>query len=192
VDAFSRCGTTAVIVLNQFIKSTSRWHFDIGHECGHLVMHQGIHTGSVETELAANRFASAFLMPRRAFGREFRSTSSFSWPHIFSLKRRWRTSASAIVRRAYELGLLGAVEYRKAYKYMAWKKWPTTGEPEEPSFQSPELLSTALDSLGTKVELTAEELCKELHFTAGTFKDVTGFTIAPEASSVQPIRFRRS
>jgi Zn-dependent peptidase ImmA (M78 family)/transcriptional regulator with XRE-family HTH domain len=189
VDAFSRCGPTAVIALNQFIKSTSRWHFDIGHECGHLVMHQGIHTGSVETELAANRFASAFLMPRRSFAREFRSTSSFSWPHIFALKRRWRTSASSIVRRAYELGLLGAVDYRKAYKYMAWKKWPTAGEPEEPSFQAPELLSAALNSLGTKVKLTAEELRKELHFAAETFGEITGFTIALEATGAEPIQF---
>ena len=53
-------------------------------------------------------------------------------------------SAAAIVRRAYDLGLIGAVEYRKAYKYMAWKKWPTTGEPEKPSFQEPELLGSAV------------------------------------------------
>jgi len=39
VGAFSRCGPLAVIVLNPAVKSTARWHFDIGHECGHLVMH---------------------------------------------------------------------------------------------------------------------------------------------------------
>jgi Zn-dependent peptidase ImmA (M78 family) len=71
-------------------------------------------------------------------------------------------SAAAIVRRAYDLGLIGAVEYRKAYKYMAWKNWPTTGEPEEPTIQEPELLGSALQSLGTKVELTLEDLRKEL------------------------------
>lgn len=189
VDAFSRCGPTAIIVLNQSVKSTSRWHFDIGHECGHLVMHQGIHTGSIETEIAADRFASAFLLPRKAFAREFRCEATFSWKHIFALKRRWRVSAAAIVRRAYDLGLIGAVEYRKAYKYMAWKKWPTTGEPEEPSFQEPELLGSALLSLGTKVELTLEDLRKELHFTGETFEEVTGFTIPTESSKIQPIQF---
>jgi Zn-dependent peptidase ImmA (M78 family)/DNA-binding XRE family transcriptional regulator len=191
VDAFSRSGPTAIIVLNPSVKSTSRWHFDIGHECGHLVMHQGIHTGSLETEIAADRFASAFLLPRKVFAREFRSEATFSWKHIFALKRRWRVSAAAIVRRAYDLGLIGAVEYRKAYKYMAWKKWPTNGEPEEPSFQQPELLGSALNSLGTKVALTLEGLRRELRFTSETFKEVTGFTVPTETSRMQPVEFPR-
>ena len=191
VDAFSRYGPTAIIVLNQSIKSASRWHFDIGHECGHLVMHPDIHTGSQGTEMAADRFASAFLMPRKAFARDFRAGSSFSWPHVFALKRRWRTSAAAIVRRAYDLGLLGAVEYRKAYKHMSWKRWPIEGEPEEPSFQAPELLTTALNSLGTKVELTLEALRKELHFTAEKFSEVTGVLVPYEQNKVRPIPFPR-
>ena len=191
VDAFSRCGPTAIIFLNHTIRSTSRWNFDIAHECGHLVMHPGIHTGSVETEMAANRFASAFLLPRKAFARDFR-VASFSWPHIFALKRRWRASASAIVRRAYELGLLGAVEYRKACKHMAWKGWPTHGEPEEPSFQEPEVLATALNSLGTRIELTVEALCKQLHFNADTFKEITGVVVSPSSpNKVEPIPFPR-
>src|SRR6266851_1986515 len=66
VDAFSRYGPTTVIFLNQEIKSTSRWNFDIAHELGHLVMHRGMPTGSIETENAANTIASAFLMPRQA------------------------------------------------------------------------------------------------------------------------------
>jgi Zn-dependent peptidase ImmA (M78 family) len=189
VDAFSRCGPTSIIVLNQSIQSPTRWNFDIGHECGHLVMHPGIHTGSLETEIAADRFASAFLMPRNAFARDFRAASSFSWPHIFALKRRWRASAAAIVRRAYDLGLLGAVDYRRAYKYMAWKRWPVVGEPEEPVFQAPELLATALNSLGTKVELTLEGLRQELHFTVETFREVTGVLVRSGTQRIDPIPF---
>jgi Zn-dependent peptidase ImmA (M78 family) len=175
VDAFSRHGRTTVVFLNQEIQSTSRWNFDIAHELGHLVMHPGIPTGSIETEKEANTFASAFLMPRAAFGREFRMTP-FSWDHVFSLKRRWRTSAAAIVKRAYDLGLLGAVEYRKAFKYMSMKGW-TKGEPHEPPFQQPELLENALSSLGRKVNLTMDGLCRELRFTSDTFRDVTGISI---------------
>ncbi len=112
VDAFSRPGRTTMIFLNRSIPSTSRWHFDIAHECGHLVMHHGIPTGSPETESAANSFASAFLMPRKAFSREF-TLAPFSWSHVFDLKRRWKTSAASIVRRAYDLGLISAVEYKR-------------------------------------------------------------------------------
>jgi Zn-dependent peptidase ImmA (M78 family) len=175
VDAFSRFGRTTVIFLNQEIPSPSRWNFDIAHELGHLVMHQGIPTGSVETEKAANAFASAFLMPRVAFSREFRA-SAYSWPHIFDLKRRWQTSAAAIVKRSYDLGLLGAVEYRRAFKYMSLKGW-TKGEPYEPAFQQPELLENALNSLGKDVNLTLESLCRQLKFTPDTFRDITGTSI---------------
>ena len=189
VDAFSRHGRTTVIFLNQSIQSTSRWTFDIAHECGHLVMHPGIPTGSIETEVEANRFASAFLRPRKAFARDFRM-KAFSWEHVFDLKRRWRVSAAAIVKRAYDLGLLGAVGYRQAFKYMSAKGWRTSGEPNEPAFQAPELLATALNALGTKVDLTLEKLCGELHFTTDTFRDVTGFSVpVPKPKPIDVIPF---
>lgn len=189
VDAFSRQGKTTLIFLNEEIQSSSRWNFDIGHECGHLVMHAGIHTGDLETEAQADRFASAFLMPRIAFSREFRA-APFSWRHVFDLKRRWHSSASAIVRRAYDLGLIGAAEYRRSFQYMSFKGW-TKGEPNEPFFQEPELLRTALDALGKKVDLTINELCSELHFTHKTFQEVTGVQVPnPEQKMAQVISMK--
>jgi Zn-dependent peptidase ImmA (M78 family)/DNA-binding XRE family transcriptional regulator len=173
VDAFSRNGGTSIIFLNQGVESASRWIFDTAHECGHLVMHAGFPTGSVETETAADRFASAFLMPRRAFSSEFRA-HAFSWQHVFALKRRWHVSAAAVVRRAYDLGLLGAVEYRQAYKYISFKRWKSKGEPFEPTFQGPELLDAALSALGTKVDLMPDKVCADLNFTPETFRDITG------------------
>ena len=176
IDAFSRQGPTTVIFLNKEIPSTSRWIFDIGHECGHLVMHSGTQTGSVETEQAADRFAGAFLLPHRAFAREFRS-ARFSWGHVFELKQHWRVSAAAIVRRAYQLGLIGAVDYRRAFQYMSFKGWRTKGEPYEPTFQEPELLSGALERLGSDVDLTIDQLCRDLNFRPKIFQDVTGVAV---------------
>lgn len=176
VDAFSRRGKTTIIFLNQAIESTSRWNFDIAHECGHIVMHQGMITGDIETEAAADRFASAFLMPRRAFEREFRA-KPFSWNFIYELKRRWQASAAAIIRRAYDLHLIDAVMYRRSYQYMSAQGWRTKGEPDEPTFQQPELLTMALSSLGKRVDLTIEEVRAELHFTPETFQEVTTFKV---------------
>jgi Zn-dependent peptidase ImmA (M78 family) len=176
VDAFSRDGSTAIIFLNQSVQSTSRWIFDIGHECAHLVMHSGVQTGTQETEAAADRFAAAFLLPRTAFAREFRA-SPLSWNHVFKLKKRWKASAAAIVKRAYDLRLIDAVEYRQSFKYMSARNWRKGGEPCEPDFKGPELLSTALDALGTRIELTVEELCKDLHFTPEAFLTVTGTSV---------------
>ena len=127
-------------------------------------------------------------MPRKAFSREFR-TAPFSWNHIFSLKQRWQTSAAAIVKRSYDLRLLGAVEYRKAFKYMSMKGW-TKGEPHEPSFQQPELLENALAGSGKKVNLTLDMLCRELRFAPETFLDVTGVPVpSPKSKSAPVIRF---
>jgi Zn-dependent peptidase ImmA (M78 family)/DNA-binding XRE family transcriptional regulator len=177
IDAFSRTGPTTVIFLNQKIPSPSRWSFDIAHECGHLVMHRRIATGAIETERAADRFSSAFLMPRRAFSREF-NMASWSFSHMFDLKRRWRASAAAVVHRAYDLGLLSAVQYRRAFQYMSMQGWRTSGEPDEPQdFQQPELMDNALNGLGTRVAITRAALCAELYFKPETFMEITGLPI---------------
>ncbi len=175
VDAFSRYGKTSVIFLNRSIPSPSRWHYDIAHECGHLVLHRGIPTGSIETEEEANRFASAFLMPKTAFSREFK-LAPFSWNHVFKLKARWQTSAASIVRRAYDLGLISAVDYRRAFQYRSAQGW-NRAEPQEPVFQEPSWLSSALAGLGNKVTLTLQQLCADLNFKPETFLDVTGVAI---------------
>ena len=189
VDAFSRHGRTTMIFLNRSISSTSRWHFDIAHECGHLVMHPGIPTGTPDTEASADRFASAFLMPRKAFSREF-SAAPFSWSHIFDLKRRWKTSAASIVRRAYDLGLITAVEYRNGFKYLSAKGW-NKGEPQEPEFQEPELLSAMLGALGNQIDATLPELCAGLNFTPETFQEVTGIAVPlPKQKETEVIPFR--
>lgn len=183
VDAFSRRGITTLIFLNQLIPSPSRWVWDIAHECGHLVLHEGIVTGTPDTEAQANWFAGAFLLPQRAFAREFRS-AAFSWPHIFALKRRWGVSAAAIVRRAYDLDLISAVWYRRAFQYMSAEGW-TRGEPHEPEFDAPELIGSALRGLGTDVPLTAEQLAQRLGFSMSTFQEVTGFRVRPTKTATR-------
>jgi hypothetical protein len=72
---------------------------------------------------------------------------------------------------------LDAVDYRQSFKYMSSRNWRKEGEPHEPEFKGPELLSTALNSLGTKIELTVEQLCRNLHFTPSTFLTVTGASV---------------
>ncbi len=101
---------------------------------------------------------------------------SFSWQHVFDLKRRWHTSAAAIVRRSYDLGLIGTAEYRRHCQYISFKGW-TKGEPAEPRFQDPELLPTALEALGKKIALTVSTLCSDLDFEPHTFKEVTGVDV---------------
>ena len=184
IDAFARRGTFSVLVLNTARTSTSRWIFDVAHELGHFVLHEGIETGSRETENQANRFASAFLLPMKTFGREFRARP-FGWTHIFDLKRRWFTSAGAIVRRAFDLSLLDPITYRRCYQYMSVNGW-LKSEPHEPDFSGPEWFMSAFDLAAKRFQLTPTALCKQLHFTAPLFAAITGV----EVEVTQPIRFR--
>ena len=155
IDAFARHSDFGVIVLNMARTSTSRWIFDVAHEIGHFVLHREIETGSKETEAQANYFASCILLPRKTFGREFRS-ARISWPHVFDLKRRWRVSAAAIIKRAYDLNLLDPVAYRRCYQYMSVRGWLKT-EPWEPEFAGPEWLTSAFDLAATRFRVSPAE-----------------------------------
>lgn len=174
IDAFSRHGKNSMIFLNRGAGTRpSRWNFDLAHECGHLVVHRNFPTGSLETEQAADQFASAFLLPPRSFGREFR-TRRFEWRHVFELKQRWQVSAAAIVRRARDLHLLDELEYRRAFQYMSFKKWRTKGEPYEPAFQEPELFLGAINALLKSKKKTLAQLCAEIGISQKVFNDITG------------------
>lgn len=112
VDALSMDRRRPIIIRSEAKPAACRLRFDLAHECGHLVMHRGVHTGCRETETQAHRFASAFLLPRAAFAREFPRSRYLDWQAIFAIKLRWKVSARAIVRRAYDLGLISAAQYR--------------------------------------------------------------------------------
>lgn len=183
VDTFSRYSDRmALIFPNQEIQSSSVWNFEIAHELGHMVMHRGIQTGNRETEEQADLFARAFLMPSRAFGSEFQAIP-FSWNHVFRLKKHWNVSAAAILNRAYELKLLGALDYRKARKDMYSKAW-VKQEPREARPELSGLFEKALNGLGQKktltIDLAIEKLCEQLYFIPETFYHVTGIAIAPK------------
>lgn len=184
IDAFARRGPFSVIVLNTARTSTSRWIYDIAHELAHFVLHDGIETGSKETEDQANYFASALLLPRKTFGREF-GAKPFSWSYIFELKQRWCVSAAAIIRRAFNLHLLDPITYRRCYQYLSFKGW-LKREPHEPAFVGPEWLPSAFALAAQRFGISASALCDRLHMNPSTFTAVTGVEIERQP----PARFR--
>lgn len=118
IDALSMHRPRPIIVRNAVKESLCRLRFDLAHECGHLVMHRGVETGDRATEEQANRFASAFLLPRNAFAQEFPRGKTLNWSIFYQLKLRWKVSVRAIVRRAYDLGLIDPIQYRRANIYL--------------------------------------------------------------------------
>lgn len=175
VDALSISRPRPIIIRSSAKESACRLRFDIAHECGHLVMHQGIETGDKVTESQAHRFASAFLLPRAAFCQEFPRYGRLHWPAIYELKVRWKVSVGAIIRRAADLGLIDAIAYRKANIYLS-KRGQRKGEDrdDEVPFESPELLKKSFEALNIGYGLTYIDIATALGVTPKFLCSLTG------------------
>ena len=149
-------------------------------------MHQGIITGDKVTEDQAHRFASAFLIPRAAFAKEFpRMRRLLDWNGLFAMKQRWKVSVRAIVRRALDLGLIDAAQYRTANVHLVKsgqakaEKYDDVLEPEQP-----ELLHSALGWLAERNSIGLHRMLNDLGITDLLFARITGFAVPPLPSNV--------
>lgn len=181
IDAFSRAGERDIIVLNTDKGSTSRTRYDCAHEAGHLVMHRGLDAGAPDREDEANYFAVALLLPRAGFVREFGYQPRASWDHLIQLKTRWGVSVAALIRRAYDLHLVSAVEYRRVNIALKQEMYPN--EPAEPPDEPPELFAVALEAIDETRGLATRALVHGLGWSPELFERVTGFTSEGEPSA---------
>ena len=141
--------------------------FDLAHECGHLVMHDGIETGCKQTEREADAFASAFLFPRKSFASEFPTCLNFdgsiNWKKVYELKVRWKVSAKAIIFRAHFLGFINAQQYRNANVWFSQtrqtrqEKFDDILQMEEPHILK-ESIIVMKEQLGITFEMMADKL----------------------------------
>lgn len=85
-------------------KTVERWRMTLAHELGHLVMEIG---PGIEEEKAARRFASAFLMPRKALLDEIGARRhSFGYAELIQVKSIFGVSAAALIVRLKDLGVI--------------------------------------------------------------------------------------
>ncbi|MEO3470893.1 XRE family transcriptional regulator [Roseomonas sp. CAU 1739] len=193
VDALSIDCVRPMIIRSEAKPAACRLRFDLGHEAGHLIMHRGLQTGDKETEDQANRFASAFLLPRSSFVHEFPRGRFLDWTAIYELKLRWKVSAAAILRRAYDLRMLSADQYRTGYIHLS-----KTGQKKLERYddmipaEAPELLSKAISALEATYRGSVARLMEESGLSADMFNHVSGLRL-PEINNndnnVVPIRF---
>ena len=178
IDALSMDRKRPLVIRNEAKPAACRLRFDLAHECGHLVMHRGLQTGDRLTEGQAHRFSSAFLLPRSAFAREFPAMRQLSWPVIFQLKLRWKVSARAIIRRAYDLGRITAAQYRVGNIHLV-KTGQTRIEQYDDSIstETPELLEAAFTALERNQAGSIRRLAQSIGFDDDMFILVTGHTL---------------
>ena len=178
VDALSIARARPLIVRNTLKESPGRLRFDLGHECGHLVIHQGIETGDKETEAQANRFASAFLMPCESFRQEFPvMPGRLNWHAIYSLKLRWRVSAKAIIRRARDLGRLNDAQYAAGNRFLNQSGQARTERYDDRlPMEQPELIETAVRAYVHSTNTSLMELAGRIGMTPAMFWQIAGDT----------------
>lgn len=141
VDAFSTWVENRPTMFLVNNGSSSRLRFDAGHELCHLIAHSDVSPGDQELERQANRFSSAFLLPKDTFYKE--CPKYLNWNLIFELKQKWRVSAAAIIRRAYDLEQLSESSYRRAQIYINKHYRPT--EPFEPAMEKPQIIKRSIE-----------------------------------------------
>jgi Zn-dependent peptidase ImmA (M78 family)/DNA-binding XRE family transcriptional regulator len=194
VDALSIDRRRPMIIRSEAKPAACRLRFDLAHECCHLIMHRGIETGDKATEDQANRFASALLLPRSSFVHEFPRSRFLNWTAIFSLKLRWKVSAAAIVRRAYDLRMISADQYRTGYIHLS-----KTGQKrverhdDQIPVEEPELLPSAMRALEEAFPGSVQRIAAEAGLEADMFANVAGLELplpVKNAANVVPM-FRR-
>lgn len=173
VDAFSywEPKTECPYVFLTTSKSGERRRMDAAHELGHLVMHRNLDmetSATKEIEAEANRFASAFLMPKSTMLKY--TPRGFSLLDAVALKKRWKVSVAAFIYRSHDIGLLTDWQYHNLFKQLSSAGWRT----DEPNAIIPEqsevnkqvitLLSKTPKKLSTASNETALplELCYQL------------------------------
>lgn len=184
VDAFSWWSHRPLILFKQS-ESATRQRFSLAHELGHLVLHRGKKTGDPDTEREAHRFASAFLLPKAAFWREFpRSGSRIHWPGLIAMKERWGVSIQALLHRAADLELINAATYRSAYvriSQLGWRKQ----EPGEPEPEVPELVRNII--LGIRARGTNEHsVAVDLGFNVEMLESAVGVPLQSAVLGLRP------
>ena len=113
-----------------------RQRFTVAHELGHLVLHSRVTAPTRQLEAEADRFAAELLLPAAAMREEI--TVPFSLNDAARMKRRWRVSMQAIIRRARDLVIISEHQYRYLVKQISARGWRQEEpaelhvEPEQP------------------------------------------------------------
>lgn len=179
VDAFSEymneCDDpTFVIAYSNNKTSAARIHFDIAHELGHICLHEwseDIEELSKEEfknrEREANEFAAAFLLPEETFKNDA-ERGPHTLPYYKQLKKKWKVSIAAMIRRAEKLGILTRDESQILFRTMQ-RRGQRKEEPLDDILitAGPALLKTSVMMLLHEKVFTPEEFMDELSHSYG-------------------------
>jgi len=111
-----------------------RINFTLGEEIGHLVLHSPLTVSLAEADVQARAFAQELLLPKEAMLEEMRSPITLT--NLAALKPRWNVSLQMLIRRANDLKLITANQYRYLNQQVRTSGW-TELEPGDERIPQP-------------------------------------------------------
>lgn len=158
-----------IIVLGNDKGTAVRRQFSAAHELAHIIIHDGFmnmdelsneEIRNMEDE--AHAFAAAFLLPKNAFLKDV-SVYPTTLEYYKQLKKKWRTSISAMLVRANHLGVLNYNSYQNMMKKMSRLGWRKEEPLDDTLIMSrPTVLRRAVSILIDNDILNEDEIMVEL------------------------------
>jgi Zn-dependent peptidase ImmA (M78 family) len=183
IEAFSFWnGTRPFIFLASDKESAVRARFDAAHELGHLILHKWVGPEELEDtknlkliEAEANRFAGAFLLPRKSFPNEIYTSRLDAF---LDLKKRWKVAIQAMIYRCKNLGIFDDAQITNLYKQISFRKWKTK-EPYDDiiPFEQPKLLKRAAEAILESGKKQGEEIVADIRINANCVAAFCGLPV---------------
>lgn len=161
-----------IIFLNSQMPN-DRNRFSLAHEIGHIVMHVGQgQPGSEELEREANEFASDFLMPEEQIGIML---ANLNLATLAELKRRWKVSMRALIRRARDLNCISDATYR-SFQITFSKKGYTKREPVEIPVENPTVIRDCIKLYKRQLDYSDDDILRIMGINQTDYKRWFQFT----------------
>jgi Zn-dependent peptidase ImmA (M78 family)/DNA-binding XRE family transcriptional regulator len=158
-------GTTPVMFVNREAPGDAE-RLTLAHELGHLVMHTII---SESAEDEAWRFAAEFLMPRADISIELRKARKII--DFADLKRKWKISMAALMRRSHELKIMTDTHYR----YLMYGMAPyRVQEPVQTPRETPTLFDELILKYKSEYGYSDKEISQVLFIFEEMYNDLYG------------------
>lgn len=158
-----------IMFINQAMPN-DRIRFSLAHELGHLVMHiEQPPRNPDAVEEQADQFASELLMPAEEMKNNF-IAKGISFSELAQMKRHWRVSMHALVRRAKDLELISQNTYRN-YQIAFSKKGWTKHEPVSLPVEQPQLFNDSLQLYKDELGYTDNDLMKLMVINANDYNN---------------------
>lgn len=122
--------------------SGDRQRFSVGHELGHLVLHQFRNIEPKRAEKEAHRFAAALLLPAEAALEEL--SQPVTLMTLAAAKVKWGISIRALVKRCLDLHIIDETRRVSLERQISARGW-TKVEPVDVPYENPRLLRRIIE-----------------------------------------------